>query len=123
MTQLSLDWLREAGFTQVAGKLEAQATKPAAPRARRSDPETSKRAADAASAFVAGHEGKIYGALFDAGARGATYREIAQATGMEPVAVARRLKSMESRNLIKRRFLANSEYHESRNGMAVWWKA
>src|SRR5262245_12779592 len=91
-------------------------------RARKRDPETSKAAARKADGFVASHEGKIFGAIHDAGARGATYKEIAAATRLEPVAVARRLGEMGERGLIERREVAPRKY-ESRGGCAVWWKA
>ena len=80
--------------------------------ARNSDPHTSIQAAERVSQFQASHEAKIFEALHNAS--GLTYREIAKVTGMEPVAVARRLKAMESRKLIFR--------YNTRDGMAVWWK-
>jgi DNA-binding MarR family transcriptional regulator len=83
-----------------------------APLARKRDPQTSAKAAQRALNFVGGHEGKIHAAL---NGPGLTYREIARATGMEPVAVARRLKGMESRGLIRR--------DGEREGMTVWHKA
>ena len=85
----------------------------AAPLSRRSDPETSHVAAEKSASFRAKHEARIFGAIFDAGERGANYREIAAATGLEPVAVARRLKGMERRGVIERRC-------DSRDGMTVW---
>lgn len=91
--------------------------------ARRTDPATSHCAAHNAQAFKAKHEARIFGALHDAAPGGLTYREIAQLTGMEPVAVARRLKSMERRGLITRSALADCSGFESRDGMAVWWKS
>ena len=59
------------------------------PLSRRSDPQTSKDAAEHSTEFRAKHEARIFGALVDASDRGMTYREIAAATGLEPVAVAR----------------------------------
>lgn len=91
--------------------------------ARRADPDTSHRAAAGTDGFRARHEGRIFGALHEAGERGMTYREIAGATGMEPVAVARRLKAMERRGVIRRAPLSDCSGFESRDGMAIWWRA
>ena len=83
---------------------------------RATDPQTSARAAGRASAFVAGHELRILHAITAAEMAGAlsgfTYREIAYVLNMEPVAVARRLKGMERKGVIRR----NGE----RDGMTVW---
>lgn len=94
-----------------------------APLSRRSDPETSHVAAEKSADFRAKHESRIFGAIFEAGDRGLNYREIAAATGMEPVAVARRLKGMERRGLITRAALTDCSGFESRNGMCIWHKA
>ncbi len=80
---------------------------------RRTDPATSKAAAGRATGFRSHHEGAIYGAIFDAGARGATMHEIAAATGLEPVQVGRRLGAMGRRGVIKRN-------GEQRRGCCVW---
>lgn len=80
--------------------------------ARHSDPSTSHVAAAQAELFRASHEAKIYDVL--SREIGMTYRKIADATGMEPVAVARRLKAMEERNLIYR--------YAEQDGMTLWWK-
>lgn len=72
----------------------------AEPRARKRDAQTSHDAAARAEHFVASHEAKCFGALCDHGPQ--TYRAIAALTGMEPVAVARRLRSMEKRGLIRK---------------------
>ena len=93
----------------------------AAPLSRRSAPETSHVAAEKSASFRAKHEARIFGAIFDAGERGANYREIAAATGLEPVAVARRLKGMERRGLITRSALYDCSGFESRDGCACWW--
>ena len=96
------------------------------PLARRSDPVTSHDAARGTISFRARHEAKIYSAIADAGQQGATYREVADATGMEPVAVARRLAGMERRGLIKRSITGIDRHgvaYEQRNGMLVWRKA
>ena len=92
------------------------------PLARNTDPSTSHDAAGKASEFKACHEAKIFDALHFAGHMGATYREIAQTTGMEPVAVARRLRAMERRRLIERSALMDCSGFESRNGMCSWWR-
>ena len=93
---------------------------------RRTDPHTSHEAAAKVDTFRAGHEAKIFSALSD-NPHGLTYREIADMTGMEPVAVGRRLKGMERRKLIWRAITqaADTEFgdYEARNGMAVWRKA
>lgn len=94
-----------------------------APRARRSDPATSHDAAERARAFTAKHEATIFGAISDAGDTGATYKEIAKATGMEPVAVARRLSAMGARGLIERSAKSDCSGFEARYGCAVWWKS
>lgn len=92
------------------------------PLARACDPVTSHKAAERAQGFKAKHEATIFGAICEAGDNGATYKEIAKMTGMEPVAVARRLKGMERRGLIERCPLMDCSGFESRNGMALWWK-
>ena len=92
-----------------------------APLSRRTDPETSHVAAEKSADFRAKHEARIFGAIFDAGEKGATYKEIAAATGLEPVAVARRLKGMERRGLIERWLVEDFGKYESRDGMAIWW--
>ena len=89
-----------------------------APLARRSDPVTSHRAAEKVDTFKASHEASIYAAICDAGERGATYREIASMTGMEPVAVGRRIKAMRDRKLIEHRHDAAGEIY-TRDGMAL----
>lgn len=89
--------------------------------ARRTDPITSANAAEKAQGFRKKHEATIYGAIVDAGPHGATYREIAALTGMEPVAVARRLKGMESRQIITRYLDSSGVPAEVRDGCAVWF--
>lgn len=116
-----LDWLAQDGE-----RMAPQFTRYDAPRARATDPETSHQAADKAETFIASHESRIFGALHDAGAHGGTYKELARRTGLEPVAVARRLSKMEERKLITRRIkdgsTADDDYQE-RGGMAIWWRA
>ena len=61
------------------------------PRARRRDPRTSHDAARAVRQVAASHRARILTALAAAGALGATYVELAGATGLPPVSVGRRL--------------------------------
>lgn len=98
-----LDWLADAAFSS------AMVTHP--PRARRTDVETSHQAAERATRFAGKHEAAIFGYLHDHQA-GATYREIAAGTGLEPVAVARRLKGLQER--------AGVYADGKRDGMQIW---
>lgn len=80
------------------------------PRARRTDPQTSQRAGRNARQFAAGHAALILEAL----ASGAgTFRELAQRCGLEPHAVARRLKELEAAGKVRRTA-------EERDGCTVW---
>ena len=88
--QVSFDWLADASVTRTV-------THP--PRARRGDPETSHAAAARAATFARGHEEKILNWLRANPA--STYREIASGTGMEAVAVGRRLKGLRDRQAIR----------------------
>lgn len=90
--------------------------------ARRTDPMSSHRAAERAVSFKAKHEATIFAAISDAGERGATYKEIAHITKMEPVAVARRLSAMGERKLIERRSNGRPDDYVARGGCAVWWR-
>lgn len=65
-------------------------------RARRHDPSTSKDAALRSTSFAANHENRIAAALSELGARGGTIYELATATGLDHVAVARRMKKLEA---------------------------
>lgn len=69
-------------------------------RARKRDPETSQRAASRVERFASGHFAKILKGL--ARFTCATYREIAAEAGLEPVAVARRLRELETAGMIER---------------------
>lgn len=69
-------------------------------RARRTDPATSQRAASKVERFASGHFAKILAGL--APFTCATYREIACEAGLEPVAVARRLRELETAGMIQR---------------------
>jgi len=78
---------------------------------RISDPLTSKKAGEKTKEFRVRHIAKIWGCLKEHGSK--TYKEIAQLTGLEPVAVARRRKEMEENHLIE-------VLEETRNGCALW---
>lgn len=80
------------------------------PLARTRDPHTSKAAASRAREFAANHEARILGHMH--GRPAMHYREIAAATGMEPVAVARRLRGLERKGCIRR--------DGERGGMTCW---
>ena len=84
------------------------------PRARRSDPATSKAAAARAERFASGHFAAIVAALKRIGA--GTYREIAEEADMERHAVARRLKELETAGLVRR---TDREFE----GCAIWESA
>ena len=79
-------------------------------RARKRDPETSQRAAAKVERFASGHFAKILGALAEL--KTGTYREIAFAASLEPVAVARRLRELETADKIAR--------IGERDGFTVW---
>lgn len=65
-----------------------------AKRARAGDPLTSHLAAEQASAFAAAHQAKILGALLTQGP--GTIYDIAERTGLDSVAVARRMAELEA---------------------------
>lgn len=79
-------------------------------RARRSDPATSQRSASKVERFASGHFAKILAALAELTT--GTYREIAFEAGLEPVAVARRLRELETAGKIAR--------IGERDGFTVW---
>lgn len=89
-TPHQLDWLADAAFQRTV-------THP--PAARRTDPDTSHKAAERAQRFASGHEAVILAWLREH--PGATYREIASGIGMEAVAVGRRLKGLRNAGLIR----------------------
>jgi CRP-like cAMP-binding protein len=89
---------------------------------RNTDPMTSVRAASRAQGFRASHEARIYSAISDAGTCGATFKEIAAVTGMDRVAVARRLAKMSESGLIYRKVLSEEGEYEQRNGCAMWFR-
>lgn len=88
----------------------------------RFDPDTSRVAAEKSGAFRAGHEAKIYDVLHQHEGIGLTYRAIAALAGMEPVAVARRLKTLERKRLVCRVVSESGEY-ATMGGCAIWRKA
>ena len=79
---------------------------------RRTDPPTSRQAAQRAVEFMAGHESLIWGALL---AGEYTAKEMAQITRLTDVQINRRLKGMADRRLIERT-------GQVREGCAVWRK-
>lgn len=91
------------------------------PLFRSTDPHTSRDAAAKVDDFRASHEARIYQAICNA-QFGYTYRQIARDTGLEPVAVARRLVSMERRKLIMRKRDELTGEYLAQDGMAIWWK-
>lgn len=89
---------------------------------RRDDPDTSARAAVKALEFKGRHEGAIFGAICDAGNRGATAKEIAAVTRLTDVQVNRRLGAMGARGVIERSSKTDCSGFDARNGCAIWWK-
>lgn len=83
--------------------------------ARRRDATTSHEAAAKTRQFAASHEARIFEALHNH-PEGLNYREIGGVTGLEAIAVARRLSGMRERGLIV-------QTPEIRGGMSVWRKA
>lgn len=110
MTQLALQWLDEADARRVVVHADM-------PRARRLDVATSHAAAEKAAKFAGKHEATCFAAICDAGDYGCTYLEIALKTGMEPVAVGRRLGAMGSS---KRRPAVIRRNGQKRGGCMVW---
>ncbi len=78
-------------------------------RARRRDPDTSQEAASKVREFAAGHYARIMAALRESPG---TYVEIAERSGLERHAVARRLCEMSSLGV----YLTG----EKRDGMREW---
>jgi DNA-binding IscR family transcriptional regulator len=81
------------------------------PLSRRTDPATSHRAADRSSEFRAKHRALIWNALLEHGPM--TYREIAEITRLEPVAVNRRGKEMQDGGLVQ-------IGPDTKDGMRLW---
>ena len=74
------------------------------PLARRSDPAASRIAAAMAEPLIRGHQLRILSYLRDGiedPATGGTKDEIAAGTGLESVAVARRMRALASRGLVE----------------------
>jgi predicted transcriptional regulator len=69
-------------------------------RARIADPATSQAAGAAAAAFICDHHAKIIAAL-EVGGPGTIY-EVEARTGIDHVAVARRMKELEMQKLVLR---------------------
>lgn len=105
MNQLALDLSNTP-----AARMTPPGRKAAPPRSRRSDPATSQRAAAKVDRFAGGHFAKILSALRCL--EDANYREIASEAGLEPVAVARRMREIEQAGKIVR--------HGERDGFTVW---
>lgn len=70
------------------------------PGVRRSDPTTSRDAANSMLEGAAAHRAKILAVLSDGKPR--TYVEIADAAGLDPIAVARRLAELHRLGAIRR---------------------
>ena len=88
-------------------------------RARRSDPETSKDAARKAAKFASGHWKMIRECLEDALPWSMHYMAIAEKTGLEKHAVARRLSELESVGLIEK----FGTTHLRNGNRATLWRA
>lgn len=84
---------------------------PPAPRARRKDPATSHVAAAKAASFAVSHRNRIMAALSAPG----TIKEIAERTGIDHVAVARRMCELQRPPL---RLAEPTD--EKRDGCRVW---
>lgn len=89
---------------------------PGDPVARQADPETSRAAARRVRAAARGHNAQILGALRGRGPM--TYVEIAAATGLEPVQVARRMAALLEVRLVRR--LATTRPTPSGNDAHCW---
>ena len=88
-------------------------------RARKSDPDTSKDAALKASKFASGHWRLIRECLENALPWSMHFQAIAEKTGLEEHAVARRLKELETAGLIER----NGTTHLRNGNRATLWRA
>ncbi len=87
---------------------------------RRTDPDTSVAAAEAAVAIIAGHETMILTTLRLRPFSGLTSEEIGDRTELGQVPVARRLRAMVERNLV----IATEGRRANRSGRrAIVWKA
>jgi len=70
-----------------------------APRARATDPETSREAGERAEEFLAEHHARILGSLMVDGP--ATIYEIGWRTGLGHVAVARRMSELQRKGVVE----------------------
>jgi hypothetical protein len=84
----------------------------APPRARREDPPSSQLAAAKAGSFAATHRERIFAALEHPG----TIKELAMRTGMDHVAIARRMKELQN----AQRAVPTDDL---RDGCRVWRRA
>lgn len=82
---------------------------------RRTDPVTSAEAAEKALSFKARHEASIYACLKDHGPQ--ICEQISEKTGLDAVAVARRMAAMEGRKLIAR---DGRDVNRRGNGVTRW---
>lgn len=80
-------------------------------RARKTDPQTSQRAASKVDKFASGHYGLILEALTRGGP--GTFKEIGERCGLERHAVARRLPELQDAGKVTRTA-------ETRDGCSVW---
>lgn len=102
--------------------MTAQLALELSPRSRSHDPSTSVAAAGRVSEFASAHFDRILSALD----RPRTIAEIADATGLDPVQVARRMPEMQRANLVA---VAQSYGHDvtrpgpSGRPQRVWGKA
>ena len=85
------------------------------PRARRSDPETSHLAAERVKVSAKAHRAVIVAAIRRR--PGMTYREIAEAVGLDPVAVGRRLVECERAGEAR----PGAAVEFSGSPMRTWW--
>lgn len=85
------------------------------PRARHRDPATSHLAAAKVVGRADAHRQMIAAAIRQR--PGMTYREIAELTGLEPVAVGRRLVEVEREGLAR----AGEARTVNRSAMRTWW--
>lgn len=93
------------------------------PQARKGDPATSHAAGEKSAQFAAAHESIIYGLLHDAGDHGLTCQEMAERCRLDSVQIARRMKAMLDRGLIRRQphlVLIDRVVYEQRDGFQVW---
>jgi predicted transcriptional regulator len=86
------------------------------PGVRRSDPETSLAAANSMLAGAADHRAKILAVLQDGIPR--TYVEIAEACGLDPIAVARRMSELAKLGQVRR--LAATKPTPSSRAAHLW---